>query len=231
MFNKQPKVVPNPRMVQTNRINGAKGALLLIVVFTVLNCVMAFTGSTSYFLFSAMIPYFLVLSGGLSTGKITMEGYIVDELAPMSILYVLLGAAIVLAAVYLICFFVARKRPFAGLLIGLVWFGFDTLAMFFLFGFSPDMLLDYGLHALAIVELVLGVMGAAALKKMPPEEPVPAPGTVPGPAASFDGYGVAPDFPVAPAEPAQAPESSEPNAAPESGEADSAEPSEDGSTN
>ncbi len=94
-----------------------------------------------------------------------------------------------LTAIYLVCFFVARKHPFAGLLIGLVWFSFDTLAMIWLFGFASDMVMDYALHALAIVELVLGVMGAAALKKLPPEDtPAPAPADSAAPATAADSF-------------------------------------------
>ncbi len=93
MFKKQPKSAPDARTIQQNRCNGAKISLLMILLFTVINCLMAFMGSDRYFLFSAMIPYFLVLTGGLETGKIVIDGIVPEAIQPMSVLYVLLGVA------------------------------------------------------------------------------------------------------------------------------------------
>ena len=40
-----------------------RGNLLLVVIFTVVNAFMAFMGSSSYFLFSAYLPYYSVIFG------------------------------------------------------------------------------------------------------------------------------------------------------------------------
>lgn len=45
----------------TNNVKTARASLLMLVALTVVNCALAFTESGYYFLFSATIPYFVLL--------------------------------------------------------------------------------------------------------------------------------------------------------------------------
>lgn len=58
----------------------ARGNLLLVVIFTVVNAFMAFMGSSSYFLFSAYLPYYSVIFGLVLTGRMDVgQEYQLDE--------------------------------------------------------------------------------------------------------------------------------------------------------
>lgn len=202
MTNKQARPKPSRKAVLEGRIRTARVTTLLIPALTLVNCLLLATGMDLYFLFSAMFPYYLVWEGRFAIDKLQIKDASPSELNPYLLFYILLAVALILTAVYVVCWVVSRKRPFAGLLISLIWFGFDTLSMVVLFGVGVDSLMNYVLHALAIVELILGVTAAASLKKLPPEEPNAAPAGAPVAApANFDGYGVAPNFPVSPVSP------------------------------
>ena len=152
------------------QIAGARYALLLILVFTVLNLVLLVLDAGRYFLFSASVPYYLIFLGlGLdngfsplrwnSVGSFTVTGLIISG--------VILG-------VYLVFLLLSTKKP------GFLWgalglFVLDTLALIF-FSFTlyenPSAnLMDGFLHLWAIVELGKGIRANGILKKLPPEQP------------------------------------------------------------
>lgn len=60
------------------KYNGARTNLLFALGFTLVNIVLLFTDSTSYFLFSLYVPYYIALFGCILSVKMPAEFY-VDE--------------------------------------------------------------------------------------------------------------------------------------------------------
>lgn len=157
----------NSREYQENLFKGGRSNLLLVLIFTVVNLVMVLMGSDSYWLFSAIIPYYLTLFG------IVWDGAVIGTLT----ITALVISAVILGA-YLACWILSKKRT-GWLVAALVLFVLDTLAMLglmLLLGFGiMDMLFDVIFHAWVIFSLVRGCLAAKKLKEMPEtvENPVP----------------------------------------------------------
>ncbi len=163
------------RQKLTSRYNNARHNILLVVAFTVINSVLLFIGSDSYFLFSAAIPYYLVMYGLYFTGRLPADWYegvdadLVSD--PDSVLYVFVAIAIIIVAFYALTWFLSKKHGYGWLIATLLLFLADTFAMFTLTGFAPDMIFDYVFHIWVIVSLVSGIIAVINLKKLPEEQP------------------------------------------------------------
>lgn len=156
--------------------NQARVNLLIVVIATVINVVLALASSDTYFLFSATIPYLLVSLSMLFCGCYPPE-YYEGELAGIEILPrgVLIAAVIVSAVIiafYALAYFLSRKGRVGWLIFALVFFGIDTLTLVGNFGISLDMILDYAFHAWIIVILVQGIRNHYRLKALPEDVPV-----------------------------------------------------------
>ena len=108
LFNKgQPGITPDPRSLLTSTYNNARNTLIFVFAFTVVNIVFAIIGSDTYFLFSAMIPYYIALIGAIYCGMMSPEFY--EELGgmmmrlPTGAIAVFAVVALVLAGLYLLC--------------------------------------------------------------------------------------------------------------------------------
>lgn len=158
----------------TARYNSARHNILLVVAFTLVNSVLLVAGSSSYFLFSAAIPYYLTLYGLSYTGRMPAEWY-EDPSAfqpePDSLLYTCLAIAVVIIVIYMLLWFLSKKEGYGWLIVALVFFVADTLAMFYIYGFSADMIMDFVFHAWVLISLVSGIIAAINLKRLPEEEP------------------------------------------------------------
>ena len=156
----------------TARYNSARHNILLVIAFTLINCVLYAVGSSSYFLFSAAIPYYLVMDGLYFTGKMPAEWYDVDfQPDPDSFLYVCLAIAVVIVAFYALTWFLSKKHGYGWLVAALLLFVADTFVLFYFTGFTEDMILDIVFHAWVVISLARGVIAAINLKKLPEEEP------------------------------------------------------------
>ena len=179
LFNKaQKQVNMTEKQRLTNKYNTSRNNILLVVVFTLINSVLLFTGSDSYFLFSASIPYYFTLFGLLYTGRMPADWYEGwDDFVPDpdTVLAVYLGIAIIAVVLYALCWLLSKKKGYGWLIVALVMFAIDTAGMFYLAGFSADMILDIVFHGWVLVSLVSGVITAKKLKKLPEEDPVAAP--------------------------------------------------------
>ena len=157
------------------RYNGARNNIMLVLAFTLVNSVLLFIGSDSYFLFSAAIPYYMTMFGLLYTGRMPaeyyegVEGFVPD---PDVVLYIYLAIAVAILAVYLLTWYLSKKHGYGWLVAALVLFVADTAAMFYLTDFSEDMILDVVFHGWVIISLTSGIFAALKLKKLPPEKPV-----------------------------------------------------------
>ena len=163
----------SPRQVLGSKFAGARHNLLLIVIFTAINIVLLVTNSNSYFLFSAYIPYLLVDFGMLLCGMYPGEIY-VDEFAGMvfldrSFFVILLIIAIVILALYLLCWFLSKQNKVGYLIFALVFFSIDTVLMLLLNGVATEMIIDIVFHGWVIYSLVNGIIAHRKLRQLPEE--------------------------------------------------------------
>lgn len=180
-----------------NRLRSARFSLLLVVALTLLNIFLLLLDGSTYFLFSAAVPYLIVDLGMLFCGLYPEELY-QEELAGMqlfdsSAIFLPILLALLILAVYFVSFlFAGKKRSIGWFVLPLCFFALDFLFQFLWYGFSLDMLIDYAVHIWVIVELVLAVSAHSRLKALP--EPIEKPIT--DPAATAD---LAPENDFAPA--------------------------------
>lgn len=151
------------------QVSNGRYSLLLIVILTMVNIVMTLLDTGRYFLFSASVPYHLVFLGmafenGFVDGAWDVRG---------SLTYTGLVIALVIVAVYFLCWLLSKKRP-GWLTAALVLFVIDTVILvilaFVLYDSPVSELMDLLLHIWAIVELVQAVRGNKKLMELPPTE-------------------------------------------------------------
>lgn len=166
-----------PRQILENKYSSARANLLIVVAFTLINIVLAFTDSSSYFLFSLFIPYMLVLLGAMLTGNLpgayTAAELEIIEFLPNAVFIIMAIVAAAFLAVFVVSWVVTKKKPAIGWLIAsLVLASIDT-GIFVLFGgISLDTLIDLAFHVWVIVSLAGGIGAHKKLKALPPEEEI-----------------------------------------------------------
>lgn len=179
IFNKSNGKCGTPREICESKYNGSIVNLLLIIAFSVINIVLLVTGSDTYFLFSAFIPYFLADYGMYMCGMYPEEYYydVPDmEFYDKTFLGIAFAIAVVILLVYFLCWIFARKKKVGWLIFALVFFAIDTVAMFVIVGISTDWVVDIIFHAWVIFSLVSGIVNYNKLKKLLQEEILPETG-------------------------------------------------------
>lgn len=170
----------SPRALCESKYNSARMNLLLVLGMTLINIVICCLGSDRYFLFSASIPYYLVLLGSLLTGRMPDEYYTdwpeSEPFLGIGFLVVMAAIAVVMLLVYLACFLLSKKNKVGWLLTAAVFFGIDTLGMLYLYGISADAIFDLVFHVWVLYYLINGTINGFKLKKLPEDEPAPAEG-------------------------------------------------------
>lgn len=154
------------------KYKGSRNNILLVVAFSLINTVLLITGSESYFLFSASVPYYLTFFGMLYTGKLPAEYYVdVEDFVPFdnSVFIVFVAIAVIVIGLYALSWYLSKKKT-GWMIFALVFFIIDTLAMFGLSGISADAIIDIVFHVWVIVSLSMGISAASKIKKLPPEE-------------------------------------------------------------
>ncbi len=146
--------------------------VLLIVAFTLINILLTISGADTYFLFSAYIPFDLVLTTMFVCGKLPSDWYVnvpaEFEFLDVSLFYISLAVAAICILLYVICLVFSSKNRYGWLIAALVFFSLDTL--YLLSAFDASILIDLILHAVAIVGLARGVHAGHRLKSLPPAE-------------------------------------------------------------
>lgn len=177
LFGQEKKQELSPREALGSKYQNARHNILLVVVFTVINIILLVTNSSSYFLFSASIPYFLVDLGMLLGGKYPEEYYLQElgMLQPQNngIFAAMLAVAGVILVLYLLSWIFSKKPRVGWMIFALVFFVLDTVGMLVLTGISSDMIIDVVFHGWVIVSLSGGVSAYFKAKKLPPEEELP----------------------------------------------------------
>ena len=157
----------NSREYLLRQVANGRYSLLLIVILTVVNLIMTILDTNTYFLFSASVPYYLVFVGmGIENGFVDGAWNVKGTLT-----YTGLVIALVIVAVYLLCWLLSKKRA-GWLTAALVLFIIDTVALvviaFALYDSPMGKLVDFLLHIWAIVELIQAVRGSKKLRALPP---------------------------------------------------------------
>lgn len=152
----------NSNQIKRNQYNVARVNVLSVVLLTLINVVLCLLGMDSYFLFSAIVPYFIASIGALWGGLYPPEYYADLEMTEadfMSTGFVVACAAIAIfiIALYFVCWLLSKKHV-AFMIAALVLFAIDTILMPVLFGISLDWILDYVFHAWVLVSLVIGIV-------------------------------------------------------------------------
>lgn len=174
LFNKkQAPVAMSERVMLENKYLSSRGNILLVVLFTLVNIIIAVTGGDTYFLFSASIPYYIAFFAALWCGKMPAEYYEGTGLTevdfwPSSALIVAAVIAVIIIALYFL-FWLFSKKKVGWLIAALVFFSLDTVFMFAIFGFSTNMLFDIVFHAWVIISFAIGINAHCRLKKLPNE--------------------------------------------------------------
>ena len=163
----------SPRAALERSYHNSRGNLLLVVIFTVVNLLLAASGSSHFFLFSAFIPYMAMLLGLSLTGH-TNSGN--EALVGDRFLYACIAFAAVIILAYLL-FFLFSKKHYGWLIPALVLFVLDCV-VFVLFslyaGFDFGMIVDFFFHGWILFSLIMGIVNGVKLKNMPTDTPIPA---------------------------------------------------------
>ena len=148
----------SPRQMAEGRYKSARLDLLIVIIFTVFNIVMLFTGSETMMLFSATIPYYAVAIAYFTNLQLGgLEWFVTGSLI----------FAFVILAMYLVCWFFSKKRN-GWLIAALVLFCLDTVATVFLYlGALGEGIMDFLIHGIVIWYLAMGVKAGKQLKTLP----------------------------------------------------------------
>ena len=146
----------SPREIAQQKYNTARINLILMVGLTVLNVVMAFVGSDSMMLFSAIVPYIAAVWA-------TMPEF-------ATVMVPLISLAVISVVAYFLCWIFSKKH-FGFMIAALVLFVIDTLGLvgFYLLAGEVSGILDIVIHIWVLYYLILGVVNGVKLSKMPEE--------------------------------------------------------------
>ena len=152
--------------------NGARVNLLVAMLATVLNCVLAVTGADVYYLFSIAFPYAMVFDGAMSCGLVySLDEYrsLYEDMSmdflPMAYLYLMIAVACVSLLVYLLCWIFSKKHT-GWLVAATVLLVLDSAFLLFWYELDWSMLLDYLFHAWVLIILVRGLWARSRLKHL-----------------------------------------------------------------
>lgn len=163
------KVKKDPTVTAVSRYMTARNDILLLVLMTVVNIALQVSGSFTYFLFSASVPYLLLDTARLLCGMYPAEYYPSNvtsaDFFGKGLFAVMLVIALLIVAVYLFFFFRTKRVSVGFMSATLILFALDTVVLFLFCGISADLLIDYAFHVYIIVAQVLGIRAASYLKQ------------------------------------------------------------------
>ena len=182
LFGNKNQTQLNEKQLYERGYGSACANILLVVAFTLINCVLLFAKSNTYFLFTAWVPYLLLDLGMYLCGKYPAEYYegnIADyNFMNNGVFAFFVSAALLIILMYVLCWYFAKKEKVGGIIAALVLLVVDTVIMFVWCGITADMIMDAVFHGWMIVSMISGISGYFKLKKyekehpeLPPEQP------------------------------------------------------------
>lgn len=169
--------VQTPKEAYSLKYNSARSNILLVILLTVVNIGMLLFDGNTYFLFSAFVPYFLVGTGMLMTGRMPVgEGEDAVEMPVLddSFFWIMTAVAVVMVVLYLLSWLLSKDHKVGWLIFALVFFSADTLIMLLLGTLDVSTLVDIAFHIWVLVSLSMGLYAHHKWKTLPDEVPVPA---------------------------------------------------------
>lgn len=169
-FKEHTKTKPNN--LET-KYNSSINNLLLVVGLSLVNIVLLVTNSDTYFLFSAFIPYFVADYGMYFCGMYPEEYYYdVPDMVfeDKSFFWATIAVAAAFLLVYLLCWFLAKKKKVGAVIFSLVIFVIDTVVMLWVTGFSMESIFDIIIHVWVIAYLIIAIVTYFKMKKLPEED-------------------------------------------------------------
>ncbi len=174
------------RMQLDRKYRNARVALLVVVAFTFINMVMRVSQSTSYWLFSANIPFFLTDIGMYFGG---VYSYPTEEMLASGFgaygtpfFYAMLAIAIPLVCAYFVCWLMSGSGHIGWMIGALALFGIDTLFVILwtvvelvqgtMDGLNADFVIDALLHAYVLYALIDGVIARRRYLALPADATV-----------------------------------------------------------
>lgn len=155
MKKKQQPLTVRERLQQQYR--SARGNLLLMLIFTLVNIVLLVAGSDTMFLFSATVPYLAISFGIIGEQPIFLG--------------ICVCIAVVALVLYGLCWLLSKNNR-GWMIFALVLFIIDTLALLGFYMLAEDFsgILDIAIHAWVLYYLVVGIIADKKLRDLPLEE-------------------------------------------------------------
>ena len=162
----------SPRQRLERNLAGGRNTIFVMVFLTIVNVVIAASGGDSYYLFSAAVPYFLVLTCLYRCGLLPnywyeapKSEYQFDDLSTL-VVPVIVAVLILLLYVLLALKFKTSK---VARLVAVVMVFVDTLAVFAFYDMQ-DGAGDAIFHLVILTYLVVAIVSHKRLAKMPPDD-------------------------------------------------------------
>ena len=147
------------------KVKSGRHSLLMIVIFTIINLVLVWLDSGTYFLFSASVPYYVTTLVKAIENDFSAGAWVNGPTTMRALIF-----SFVVLTVYFLCWLFSDKRR-GWLIAALVLFVLDSLAMVLFSLMLYDNLLtnviDLVFHVWAIVDLSQAIWAAGKLKKLP----------------------------------------------------------------
>ncbi len=145
------------KSIAMQKYASARGNLLLMIAFTVINILLLLFNSDTMFLFSATVPYFSAAFGKYS------------EIP--ALFTVGLVIAFITLTLYLLCWIFSKKH-YGWIITALVLFIIDSVCMVGLYILSEDFsgVIDLAIHIWVLYYLIIGVKYGKLLKTLPEDE-------------------------------------------------------------
>lgn len=165
----QPNINPvdkNSREYLVKTVAAGRYAVLMVMIFTVVNLVLLLLDRRQLLLFSASVPYYLTLFARAMDNGFSPTGWHVTGRCT----FFAMAVSVVILTAYLICWLQCMgKRGF--LTAALVMFSADTLALvlleLFLGGNLLNDVFEFFLHGWAIWQMAAGVHAHTKLRQLP----------------------------------------------------------------
>lgn len=153
-----------PKEYYLQQITNGRGSLLMLLGFSAVNLLLLAVNAGRYFLFSASIPYYLVLFGMVMDTPAGAENYVFGDYATVALII-----ALAILAMYLLCWIFAKKKygwlTFAAVLIVLDTVGL-LLITFTMLENPMENIMDILFHAYLCYLMIRGAMAVRKVKHM-----------------------------------------------------------------
>lgn len=177
----------------------ARMALLVAIVFSVLNCIFSFFGGVFYSAFSYTFPQAMIDNARFLTGKMyTLEEYEqmfgmtqADFLHP-DFMFLDGGFALAAIALLVVCWVLSKKRG-GWMIAATVLLGVDMLFEVYWYDIAIGYLAEYVMPGILLAIMIVGIVSFYRLEVMEWTAEVPVPAAVP---AAGQGDEARPDSPV-----------------------------------